>query len=185
MALSHAIDLTAAVWLVCRGRRCGPRAVASLASGLYVGPVGTAPGDDVSSSPGAGAGGEVAAPRIKIKSGGGKDAGRLRLFVAGSRRRPPSPEPRARPAAWPSPPPSSFLAQRLPSHHVRSICQRKSCSSLSRPSARACGRPGAEGGRCRYRYHIHWTWTSYWTDIVQAQQHSPGAQQPGDSPIAK
>ena len=53
VALSHAIDLTAAVWLVCRGRRCGPRAVASLASGLYVGPVGTAPGDDVSSSPGA------------------------------------------------------------------------------------------------------------------------------------
>ena len=77
MALSHAIDLTAAVWLVCRGRRCGPRAVASLASGLYVGPIGTTPGDDVSSSPGAGAGGEVAAPRIKIKSGGGKDAGRL------------------------------------------------------------------------------------------------------------
>ena len=95
MALSHAIDLTAAVWLVCRGRRCGPRAVASLASGLYVGPIDTTPGDDVSSSPGAGAGGEVAAPRIKIKSGGGKDAGRLRLFVAGSRRRPPSPEPRA------------------------------------------------------------------------------------------
>ena len=161
---SHAIDLTAAVWLVSRSHRRGPRAVASPAGGLYT-PASSA---------------RLLVTTSSHPPGPERAARSLRLWWLGRGGTHSLPS-RARPAAWPSPPPSSFLAQRLPSHHVRSICQRKSCSSLSRPSARACGRPGAEGGRCRYRYHIHWaTWTSYWTDIGIG----PAQRQP-DSPIAK
>ena len=135
------------------GRRHGPRAVASPAGGCTSAPsAGTTPGDDVPSSPGTGG---AAKSQPRIKSGGGKDADRLRLWWLGrgGAHRLPS---RARSAAWPSPPPSSssscggFL--RGASQATGLACDRPasgSPSGLSRPSARARAPAiGAEG--CRY-----------------------------------
>ena len=96
----------------------------------------------------------------RIKSGGGRDADRLRLWWLGrgGTHRLPS---RARPAAWPSPPPSSYSTcggfLRGASHATGLACDRPASGSpacLSRPSARARA-PAVGAEECRY--HITWS----------------------------
>ena len=117
---------------------------------------GRAPDDDVPSSPGTGAGGEVAAPHQERRRKRRRPA---EAVVAGSRRHPPSPKPRAAcrltfSAALFLFYLRRFLARRLPCHgpRVRSTCQRK--SGLSVAAVRAGAGPGCRRGRVSISHNM-------------------------------